>query len=66
MGIVLFWIHDHSPKQIKSWRLMEDTVEIITRMISMASMPLMYPLRKSTLRLLAVLRDNDFSGQTER
>jgi AcrR family transcriptional regulator len=66
MGIVLFWIHDRSPKQIKTWRLMEHTVEIITRMISMASMPLMYPLRRSTLRLLAVLRDDDFSSQTER
>jgi AcrR family transcriptional regulator len=58
MGIVLFWIHDQSAKQIKTWRLMEHTVEIITRMISMASLPLMYPLRKSTLRLLAALRDD--------
>lgn len=59
MGIVLFWIHDRSPKQIKTWRLMEHTVEIITRMIAMASLPLMYPLRKSTLRLLAALRDDE-------
>jgi AcrR family transcriptional regulator len=58
MGVVLFWIHDQSPKQIKTWRLMEHTVEIITRMISMASLPLMYPLRKSTLRLLATLRND--------
>jgi AcrR family transcriptional regulator len=58
MGIVLFWIHDQSAKQIKTWRLMEHTVEIITRMIAMASLPLMYPLRKSTLRLLASLRDD--------
>jgi AcrR family transcriptional regulator len=57
MGIILFWIHDQSAKQIKTWRLMEHTVEIITRMISMASLPLIYPLRKSTLRLLATLRD---------
>jgi AcrR family transcriptional regulator len=58
MGIVLFWIHDRSAKQVKTWRLMEHTVEIITRMISMASLPIMYPLRISTLRLLAVLRDD--------
>jgi AcrR family transcriptional regulator len=58
MGIVLFWIHDQSANQIKTWRLMEHTVEIITRMIAMASLPLMYPLRKSTLRLLAALRDD--------
>jgi AcrR family transcriptional regulator len=58
MAIVLFWIHDRSVKQAKTWRLMEHTVEIMTRMISMASLPLMYPLRKSTLRLLADLRDD--------
>jgi AcrR family transcriptional regulator len=58
MGIVLFWIHDRSAKQVKTWRLMEHTVEIITRMISMASLPLMYPLRKSTLQLVAALRDD--------
>jgi AcrR family transcriptional regulator len=58
MGIVLFWIHDRSPGQIKTWRLMEHTVEIITRMISMASLPLMYPLRKSTVRLIASLRED--------
>jgi AcrR family transcriptional regulator len=58
MGIVLFWIHDQSAKQVKTWRLMEHSVEIVTRMISMASLPLMYPLRKSTLRLLAALRDD--------
>jgi Tetracyclin repressor-like, C-terminal domain len=27
MGIVLFWIHDSSPKQIKTWRLMEQTTD---------------------------------------
>jgi AcrR family transcriptional regulator len=58
MGIVLFWIHDRSAKQVKTWRLMEHTVEIIARMISMASLPLMYPLRKSTLQMLAALRDD--------
>jgi AcrR family transcriptional regulator len=58
MGIVLFWIHDQSAKQVKTWRLMEHTVEIVTRMISMASQPLMYPLRKSTLQLVAALRDD--------
>jgi AcrR family transcriptional regulator len=58
MGIVLFWIHDQSAKQIKTWRLMEHTVEIITRMIAMASLPLMYPLRISALRLLTALRDD--------
>jgi hypothetical protein len=57
MGITLFWIHDSSPKQAKTWRLMEETAEMITRLISIASLPLMRPFRKSTLRLLASLRE---------
>ena len=57
MGITLFWIHDSSPKQSKTWRLMEQTAEMITRLISIASLPLMRPFRKSTLRLLASLRE---------
>jgi AcrR family transcriptional regulator len=58
MGITLFWIHDASPKQAKTWRLMEHTAEILTRLISIASLPLMRPLRKSTLTLLASLRED--------
>jgi AcrR family transcriptional regulator len=58
MGIVLFWIHDSSPKQTKTWRLMEQTVEIITRLITIASLPLMRPIRRSTLRLLTSLRED--------
>ncbi|MCI0336717.1 MAG: TetR family transcriptional regulator [Acidobacteria bacterium] len=58
MGIVLFWIHDRSAKQVKTWRLMEQTVEIISRLISIASLPLMRPLRKSTLQMLATLRED--------
>src|SRR5262245_66555712 len=41
MGIVLFWIHDRSAKQVKTRRLMEHTVEIITRLISIESLTLM-------------------------
>lgn len=58
MGIVLFWIHDRSSKQTKTWRLMEHTVEILTRLIPIASLPVMRPLRKSTLKLLATLRED--------
>ncbi|HWQ32642.1 MAG TPA: TetR family transcriptional regulator [Blastocatellia bacterium] len=57
MGIILFWIHDSSPKQRKTRWLMEQTVEIIVRLITLASLPLMRPLRKSTLHLLAGLRE---------
>jgi AcrR family transcriptional regulator len=59
VGIILFWIHDSSPKQARTWRLMEQTIEIITRLIAIASLPPMRPLRRSMLKLLADLRAND-------
>ncbi|HKQ73962.1 MAG TPA: TetR family transcriptional regulator [Blastocatellia bacterium] len=56
MGIVLFWIHDDSIRQDKTRRLMESSVEIVVRLIQLASLPLMGPLRKSVLKTLTDLR----------
>ncbi len=56
MGIVLFWIHDNSNRQDKTRLLMERTVEIVVRLIQLASLPLMRPLRKSVLKTLDDLR----------
>ena len=56
MGIVLFWIHDNSNGQEKTRKLMERTVEIVVRLIQLASLPLMRPLRKSVLKTLADVR----------
>lgn len=57
MGIILFWIHDRSPGRRRTWRLMERTVELVARLIAIAGNPLMTPIRRSVLRLLAELRD---------
>ena len=57
MGVVLFWIHDGSTKQDRTRRLVEHTVEIVVRLIQLASLPLMRPLRKSVLKLVADLRE---------
>ncbi len=57
MGLTLFWIHDRSPQQSKSYRLMEHTIDIVAKLISLASNPLLRPVRKSTLQLVASLRE---------
>jgi AcrR family transcriptional regulator len=56
MGIVLFWIHDRSPGRVRTWRLMERTVELVDRLIALSTLPLMGPLRKMVLSLVADLR----------
>jgi AcrR family transcriptional regulator len=56
MGIVLFWIHDDSSMQNRTRRLMEHTAEIVVRLIQLASLPPLRPLRKSVLGMLVDLR----------
>jgi AcrR family transcriptional regulator len=57
MGIIMYWVHDTSPGQAKTYKLVAKTVEIVVRLIKLASHPLMRPLRKSMTGLLAELRE---------
>ena len=57
MGIILFWIHDSSPKHRRTYRLVNHTVDLLDKLITLASNPLMRPLRKQALRLVTELRD---------
>jgi AcrR family transcriptional regulator len=65
MGIVLFWIHDSSPKQRRTYRLIDQTVDLLDKLISLASNPLMRPVRKRALRLIEELREaaTDLQGE---
>jgi AcrR family transcriptional regulator len=58
MGIILFWIHDSSTHRRRTHRLIEKSVDLIVKMISLASNPLMAPLRKASLRLIAELNED--------
>jgi len=57
MGIILFWIHDSSPKCTRTYRLIDQTVDLLDKLISLTSNPLMRPVRKRALKLVAELRD---------
>ena len=57
MGIILFWIHDSSNKRSRTYRLIDQTVDLLDKLISLASNPLMRPVRKRALKLVADLRD---------
>ena len=58
MGIILFWIHDSSPKCSRTYRLIDQTVDLLDSLISLASNPLMRPVRKRALRLVTELRED--------
>jgi AcrR family transcriptional regulator len=57
MGIVLFWIHDPSPKHRRTYRLIDHTVDLLDKLIHLASNPFMRPLRKQALRLVDEIRE---------
>jgi AcrR family transcriptional regulator len=57
MGVILFWIHDQSPKHRRTYRLVDHTVDLLDKLIHLASNPFMRPLRKQALRLVDELRD---------
>ena len=61
MGIILFWIHDGSPKRARTYRLIDQTVDLLDKLITLASNPLMRPVRKRALKLVAELRDLDLA-----
>ena len=57
MGIVLFWIHDPSAKHRRTYRLIDHTVDLLDKLIHLASNPFMRPLRKQALRLIDEIRE---------
>ena len=57
MGIILFWIHDSSPKRVRTYRLIDQTVDLLDKLISLASNPLMRPVRKRALKLVTELQE---------
>jgi AcrR family transcriptional regulator len=57
MGVILFWIHDSSPRRARTYRLINQTVDLLDKLISLASNPLMRPVRKRALTMITELRD---------
>jgi AcrR family transcriptional regulator len=52
MGIVLFWIHDRSAGRARTRRLVDRSVDVIARLVGLASNPLLRPVRRAALRML--------------
>lgn len=57
MGIILYWIHDSSPGCAKSYLLMERSVKLVLRLVSLFQFPLLRPFLKELLGLVAELRN---------
>jgi AcrR family transcriptional regulator len=58
MGIILFWINDSSPRQAKTDVLLEKSLDLVTRLIKLAGLPLTGPIRKTVIQLMDALMAN--------
>lgn len=56
MSVILFWIHDESKGRARTRHLIERTVEMLAKLVSVAGLPLMKPLRTSVLSLVDELK----------
>ncbi len=57
MGVVLFWIHDRSEGRQRTYRLVEHTVPLISRVVRLGSLPLLRSLTRRSTAFLRELRD---------
>ena len=65
MGLILFWVYDSSPQQAKTKLLIEKSLSIVALLIKFASFPLLRPLRKRAVDLLAALSGEPIAGRVQ-
>ena len=55
MGIIFFWVIDESADQTRTARLLELAAKSVVFLIRISGLPLMRPLRKTALQLMAIV-----------
>ena len=55
MSVILFWIHDRSPGRQRTHALIDQGTALVVRLVSLASNPLLAPLRKRALAMLEAI-----------
>ena len=55
LGLVLFWVHDRSPEQRRSYELVDDTTDAIVRLLALAHLPGLRTIRKRMLHWVSTL-----------
>jgi AcrR family transcriptional regulator len=52
MALIMFWLYDSSTNQERTKRLLEKSVELLVKLLRLATLPLMKPARTSAIDLL--------------
>jgi len=59
MGLILFWVYDSSPKQVRTMKLFDKSLAIVVALIKLSSFPLLRPVRKLATGLLEIAYGED-------
>jgi len=57
MGMIFFWIYDRSAGQKKTQALIDKSLEVVVRLIKLASLPLTRPLRRMVIDLVETVKE---------
>jgi AcrR family transcriptional regulator len=56
MGVVLFWVHDKSPDQRRTRRLIDGAVPLLDRLVGLSRLPVLRPTLRQVLSLIESIR----------
>jgi AcrR family transcriptional regulator len=59
MGVILFWVHDQSPGQRRTRRLIDGVVPLIDRLVSLSRLRVLRPALRQVLALIASVQRDD-------
>lgn len=57
MGLLLFWVYDHSPEQSRTQALFGGTLKMLLLTIRLASIPILRPMHRLSAQLLQAVFD---------
>jgi AcrR family transcriptional regulator len=52
MGLILFWVYDRSPGEVRTEKLVEKSLAIVTGLLKLSKSPFLRPVRKTAIELL--------------
>jgi AcrR family transcriptional regulator len=56
MGIVLYWVHDDSPGTARTYLLIDRTVPLVDKLISVSRLPVLRPITRQVIETIRDLR----------
>jgi hypothetical protein len=56
MGVVLYWVHDRSPGQVKTRQLIDAAVPLVDRLVGLSRLRVLRPVTRQALTLIHTLR----------